>query len=479
MLIVAVGVNHRTAPLAVREKLSFSARSLPAHLQRLQNHGEIEGCAIISTCNRTEIYANPTEVEDGLRAIWDFLSEYSGLDISEIKSYTFTHTLYDAVRHLFRVSAGLDSMILGETQILGQVRDTYEIALKAGTTNGVLNTFFKQAITVGKKVRSETGIDKNAVSVSYAAVKLAQQKFGDLKGRSVLVVGAGKMSELTAKHLLANGVSGVIVSNRSYDRAEILAKQFNGQAVKFDDMFQYLQDTDIIISSTAANHYVIRYADIVRLIQLNPDKKIMLIDIAVPRDIDPAVGKIPGVTLYDIDDLQTVIDNNLAERRRAAVVAEGIIEDQLNDFINWLAFRYVVPTITALKSRSEEIKQQELERAFKRLGDVSEREHQIISALAHSITQKLMHAPIMCLKEYALTTEGNIYTEALQNLFELKVAGSSNESKLKDTLQRLNLKFNWHDEIKLRASGYCLPFQKYIDTLQTKQKKNPARSSQK
>ena len=471
MLVAVVGVNHRTAPVEVREKLSFPPRSLLKHLERLHSTKEVNACVIVSTCNRTEIYISPNELNDGLRAVWDFLSEYSGLDIAEIKNYTFTHTIYDAARHLFRVAAGLDSMILGETQILGQVKNAYNTALKAKTTNSVLNTMFKQAIEVGKKVRSRTGIDKNAISISYAAVKLAVEKFGNLNGRSVLIIGAGKMSELAAKHLMSNGVCGVIVSNRSYDRAKLLADKFNGRAVKFDDMLKYIKDTDIVISSTAASHYVIRCKDIREVMKTIPDKKLMFIDIAVPRDVEPEIAEIPGVTLYDIDDLQQVIDNNLEERRKAAILAEEIIEEQLNDFINWLAFRYVAPTITALKAMSEQIKEKELERAFNRLGDISEREREIITALANSIVKKLLHSPIMCLKEYALTAEGYIYTEALQNLFNLEVK-EKNGSKLKKVLQRIDVRSCLYDyDVEhLRASGYCLPFQRYVAAVQNEQK---------
>ena len=440
MLIIAVGVNHRTAPVEVREKLSFHAHTLSDDLKRLYSYRGIDGCAIISTCNRTEIYVTPRELDDGLHAVWEFLSEHSGLDISEIKNCTFCHSLYDAVRHLLRVSAGLDSMILGETQILGQVREAYEKALQAGTTNGILNTLFKQAIVVGKRVRTETGIDKNAVSVSYAAVELARQQFGDLNGRSVLVVGAGKMSELTAKHLVSNGVSGVIVSNRSYDRAEMLAEKFEGKAVKFEKLFQYMNQADIVISSTAARHSVIRYGDMLETVTNNPGKKIMLIDIAVPRDIDPEVGELPGITLYDIDDLQMVVDNNLAERRQAALAAETIIEEELNGFLMWLSSQFVVPTITALKGMGDEIKQKELTRAYNRLGELTPREQKIISSMANSIVKQLLHLPVVRLKEYASTSEGHLYTEVLQNLFDLDVDGQrSRATKTKDNKVDLTL----------------------------------------
>lgn len=429
MLIAVIGVNHRTAPLEVREKLSFPEHSMDHWLNKLLSYPGIDGCAILSTCNRTEIYIAPVELDTGMSSVWCFLAEKSGLDISEIKNYTFCHTLYDSIRHLFRVVAGLDSMILGETQILGQVKRTYELALESGTTNVVLNTLFQQALTTGKRVRTETGIDQNPVSIPYAAVELARQNLGCLNGKSVLVIGAGEMSELTVVNLVANGVSSVIVSNRSYDRAAQLAEKFNGKAVRFDQLFQHMAQADIIISSTAAQHYVIKAANMQTVMEQRNGKTILMIDIAVPRDIDPQVSRIDGVTLYDVDDLQNVVDSNLAERRQAAVAAEGIIEEELDAFMRWLSTRFVVPTITALRKRAEEIKQRELCRAFNRLGDLNEREKKVISSLATSIVNQLLHSPVVKLKQYAMTPEGHLYTEILQNLFSLEVDGQRQQVK--------------------------------------------------
>ncbi len=430
MLIAVIGVNHRTAPLEVREKLSFPEWGMSDWLSRLQSLPGIDGCAVLSTCNRTEIYIAPLELDTGMSSVWSFLYEQSGLDISEIKNYTFCHTLYDAIRHMFRVVAGLDSMILGETQILGQVKRAYEMALAAGSTNGVLNTLFQQAITTGKRIRTETGIDQNPVSIPYAAVELARQSLGALEGRSVLVIGAGEMSELTAVNLVSNGVSSVIVSNRSYDRAVTLAEKFNGIAVKFDQLFHYMSQADIVISSTAAQHYVIKYQEMQVVMDQRAGKTIMMIDIAVPRDIDPEVGKLPGVNLYDVDNLQNVVDAHLAERRKAAVAAEGIIEEELDEFMKWLSTRFVVPTITAIKKKADEIKQRELCQAFNRLGELSERERKIIGSMANAIVNQLLHDPVIKLKQYALTPEGHLYTEILQNLFNLEVEGQRPQVKV-------------------------------------------------
>lgn len=428
MLIVAVGLNHRTAPVEIRERLSFSGNTLKGALMRLKAYPVLDGSVILSTCNRTEIYAAANEIDEGLNAIWDFLSRWSGVDISDIKNFTYCHTLYDTIRHLFRVSAGLDSMLLGETQILGQVRQAYQQACAFEVTNRVLNTLFQQAITVGKRVRTETGIDRNAVSISYAAVELAREYLGGLSGRTVLIIGAGKMSELTAKHLVANGVTGVIVSNRSYDRAEELASRFGGRAVGFEDLYRHMADSDIVISCTAASHYVVRLREMSRVMERRYGRPIFFVDIAVPRDVEPEVGALEGVTLYDVDDLQNVIDHNLAERKLAAVKAEEIIEEELDEFMKWLGTQFTVPTIAALKKWGENIKQNELKTALNRLGELSEHDRKVVSSLANSIVNQILHVPITQLKAYALTTEGHLYTEILQNLFNLDVQGQRPKS---------------------------------------------------
>mgnify|MGYP001627178942 CR=1 FL=1 len=423
MLIVAVGVNHRTAPVEVREKLSFAEGSLEGNLSRLNSHPVVEGCVILSTCNRTEIYAATRKLDECLNAIWEFLAQKSGASISEIRNYTYVHTLQDAIRHLFRVAAGLDSMILGETQILGQVRRAYQLACRHRASNRVLNTLFQQAISVGKRVRTETGIDQNAVSISYAAVELAKSKFPELSRHKVLIIGAGKMSELAARYLVANGVSGVIVSNRSYQRAAELAAQLNGLAVRFDQLYRYMEEADIVISCTAATHYVVHYREMAEVVARRQGRELMIIDIAVPRDVDPAVGRLPGVTLYDIDDLQQVVDHNLAQRKKAAALAEGIIEEELQQFMQWLSMQFVVPTIIALKRWGEELKERELRRALNRLGPLSERERKIIGSLANSLVNQVLHVPITQLKSYALTPEGHLYMKVLQNLFRLELPG--------------------------------------------------------
>lgn len=422
MLIATVGLNHRTAPVMVREKLAFAGQNLEEALKQLQAHPAIQGCVILSTCNRTEIYASISETDEGLNTIRGFLAQWSGTDVSEIINMTYCHALYDAIRHLFRVSSGLDSMLLGETEILGQVRAAYLQACEHQTTNSILNTLFQQALAVGKRVRAETKIDHNAVSISYAAVELAKSRLGgNLSDRTALIIGAGQMSELAAKHLLANGISGIIVSNRSFQRAQALAEQVSGRAVHLNELSHYLVTADIIISSTAAPHCVIKAPEIRTLIEKRNGREIVMIDLAVPRDIETGVGRLNGVHLYDIDALETVVDQNLAERKKAAVQAERIINGELNDFMRWLGAQFVIPSISALKQWGEEIKNQELEQALNRLEPLSAHDKKVVCSMAHSIVNQILHVPITQLKGYALTNEGHLYTEVLQNLFQLEV----------------------------------------------------------
>lgn len=325
-----------------------------------------------------------------------------------------------AIEHLFRVASGLESMVLGETEILGQVRQAYNQARERGVSSGVLNTLFQKAISVGKRVRTETGLDRNAVSISYAAVEKAKQVFGSLKGRTVLVVGAGKMSGLALGYLLDNGVSTVVVSNRSYDRAVELAEKVGGKAVRLDCLYEELEKADIVISCTAASHYVIYREDLEPCFEKRSNE-LLLIDIAVPRDIDPAIGGIPGVHLYDIDDLNSVVESNLMARQRAAREAEKIIAEEIEEFNDWLATLSVVPVIKALKARGDEIRETEVRRALNRLGNLTPREEKVINALASSIVNQLLHFPVVNLKEMATSDRGHLYAELTKKLFQLEM----------------------------------------------------------
>lgn len=437
MFIVSVGLNHKTAPIEVRELLALNGTSLTNALQGLHTLPGIEGCAILSTCNRFEIYCAVRDLDAGVKTVRDFV--YRKLSASpfsneEISQYLYAPTCHDAINHLFRVAAGLDSMILGESQVLGQVREAYELALELGVTNGVINTLFQQAITVGKRVRTETLIDRNAVSVSYAAVELAKQVLGKLEEHTVLIVGAGETGELTARNLVANGISSVMVSNRSYDRAVELAQVFGGRAEKFENLPKSLLEADIVISCTSACHYVLRPEQVQKAMVARPDRPLLLIDIAMPRDIDPAVAGIAAVYLYDIDDLQNVIDANFQERRLEAVKAERIVREELSEFNNWLNTLFVIPTIVALKEKAEKIKKTELTRARNRLGTLSAREEKVLASLANSIVNQLLHDPIIQLKAAACSQQqGHLMTEVLQNLFQLSVSEEDDSNPWEET----------------------------------------------
>ncbi|MCG0277855.1 MAG: glutamyl-tRNA reductase [Thermanaeromonas sp.] len=421
MFIWVVGLNHRTAPVEIREKLAFPRYVLPEALKSLKELPDIAGAVILSTCNRTEVYFVTSEPEQAIRETKDFLSRRCEEELSLLDKYLYTYSSYEAVRHLFRVASGLDSMILGEAQVLGQVAEAYDIARANDATHPVLNTLFQQAISTGKRVRTETRINHNTVSVSYAAVELARQVFGSLEGRTVLVIGAGKMSTLAARYLRDNGVTTVLVSNRSYERAKALAQTIGGQAVRLDNLEDILPQADIVISCTAASHYILHPEQVARARKGRENTPLMLIDIAVPRDIDPAVGDLPGVKLFDIDDLQQVVLNNLEERQKAAQKAEGIIAEEVENFFQWLGSLSVVPTIVALKKKAEAIKEAELRRAFNRLGSPSPREKKIIGTLANSIVNQLLHDVVVNLKQAVFKPQGHLYVEALQELFGLEV----------------------------------------------------------
>lgn len=422
MFPVAIGVNHRSAPVEIRERMSFHPSRMQGVLKELNSYPGLEGVVILSTCNRTEVYAATTDVDLGIHSIKEYLANHHGVEESVLEQYLCVHTLYDAVRHLFRVVSGLDSMVRGETQILGQVANAYQQANDAEVTNKTLNVLFQTALAVGKRVRTDTLIDQHPVSISYTAVELAKQHFGELEGKGILIMGAGEMSTLTAKNLVAAGATTVLVSNRSYDKAVLLAEECSGRAVRFDDMDQYLEQVDIVISATASTHFVILPERMQEIMNKRKGRPMLLIDIAVPRDIHPDVGGIPLITLFDIDDLRGVVDRHHQEREIAAVNAEKIIEEEMLLFLKWHNSLFVVPTILALQQKGQKVKDAQLSRALERLGGLTPNQEKIISSMANSIVNHLLHGPITNLKEYATTSQGHLYTEILQNLFDLDVA---------------------------------------------------------
>jgi glutamyl-tRNA reductase len=425
MHIVVVGLNHKVAPVEIRERLAFTSDCLEEALQQFVSNDGVgkQGCGvegvILSTCNRTEMYSLTKKVNSGHEAICRFMADFHRLPQGEFADCLYTHDDREAVAHLFSVASGLDSMIVGEPQILGQVRDAFQEAAAHDAVGGVMSALFRRAIHVGKRARTETGISQSAVSVSHAAVELAKKIFGDLGARQVLLVGAGEMGELTAKNLVDNGAKGIIVANRTYQRAVELAEQFGGRATGLAQVGQALWTADIVVSSTGATRFLITPEMVKEAMRMRRNRSLFLIDIAVPRDIDPAVQRIENVYLYDIDDLEAVVEANIRERQKEVGKVERLIREELADFMAWFRSLEVVPTITDLRRQAEEIRQMELDKALRRLGSLSEREENIVKALSVGIVNKILHQPTIQLKKHADGNNGYLYTEAVRELFGL------------------------------------------------------------
>jgi glutamyl-tRNA reductase len=422
MHLTLVGLSHKTAPIEIREKLTFPAHRQADALSLLCSTDQVAEAVILSTCNRTEIYAVTAGEDSGVDAVIDFMAEYHDLDRHELIRYLYITRGEAVVKHLFRVVASLDSMVIGEAQILGQVKEAYDHSFENGASGRAFNRLFRQSFEVGKRVRTETEIGENAVSISYAAVELARKVFDSLEGRTILVLGAGKMSELTAKHLLSNGVKAVLVANRTYERAVELATRFDGEAIRYDDLFTRMAEADIVITSTAAQHYVITREAVAATLKARGGRPLFLIDIAVPRDIEPTVNDLSNVFLYDIDDLNGVVESNLEERMREARRAETIIEEEISTFLEWLESLEVVPTITAIRDKAEVIREAELGKALKRLGNLSEKDRQTVEALTCAITKKILHGPTERLRQAASTKDGYTVVETARRLYGLEEA---------------------------------------------------------
>ena len=420
MYIILAGLSHKTAPVDIREKCAFSKMKLRKIYQELNESDIIEGAIILVTCNRTEIYATTHDVRYGLAALESALQSHSGIEKAGFSQYTYQHFSHHAISRLFAVTSGLDSMILGEQQILGQIKDAYQTAVAAGASDSLLNILFQKALHVGKKVRTNTGINRYPVSVSSAAVEMCREIFSSLSNKKVLVVGAGDMSELVVQHLMSNGVKTVIVSNRSYENAVKTAAAVNGKAVHFESMAEELYHADIVISCTAAPHFVIQSDNCRETLVSRNNREIVMIDIAVPRDIDPELQEINNVFLYDIDDLQNVVEANHKERLKAAHKARDIIEDETSRFTERMATLSFVPVIKSLQQFAENVKQEELRKALNRFGSISEREETIINSLAHGVINKLLHSPFTKLKEKAVDDQGYLYADVVMDLFGLE-----------------------------------------------------------
>lgn len=401
MEIVLLGLSHKSAPLEVRERLHFPPDTLEDRLRRLVEHDELREGLILSTCNRTEILAVAEDRARGIDALAGFLISEREFSAEQIDRYCYHHAGREAVRHLFRVASSLDSMVLGEPQILGQVKDAFALSRAARATGPILDQLLRKALSVAKRVRTDTGISRNPVSISYSAAQLARQIFGDLSRHEILLVGSGKMSDLAARHLIGTGVGAVYVANRTYEKAVEMARRHSGTPIRFDRFFDYLKQVDVVLTSTAAPHWILKKDDVQGLMRHRRNRPIFFIDIAVPRDIDPAINQIDNVYLYDIDDLQSVVDANLEARRQEAQLAEEIIDRELGSFVTWMLSRDLSPTIVAFRDRLHSIRKRELQRFRKRLGPLSSKQEDAIGELTAAIVNKILHHPIRWLKRSA------------------------------------------------------------------------------
>jgi glutamyl-tRNA reductase len=398
MKVFVVGLNHKIADVDVREKLAFQGDKLEEGLIRFRELPGIEEAMIISTCNRVELYANIQDTQQASESVKSFLSAFHNINRSSLDNSLYVYDDIHAVRHVFRVAASLDSMVLGEPQILGQLKDAFELALAKKTTGILLNKLMKKAISVAKRVRTETKIAENAVSISFAAVELAKKIFTDLSSRVFMLLGAGEMAELAAKHLIGNGVKEVLVSNRTFDRACDLAKEFHGRPIKFDEFILEMVRTDIMICSTGAPHYILTKSQMQKVMKERKQRQVFIIDISVPRNIDPAINDLENVYLYNVDDLQGVVATNMFERQKEAEKAERIIAEELETFLKWQASLDSVPTIIALREKAEEIRKEELDKLFNKIQDMGEKEKEAIEYMATAIMNKLIHPPTAALK---------------------------------------------------------------------------------
>jgi len=418
-MITLIGLNHKTAPLAVRERLFAGCQEEKNLLPELMALDGVREAMFLSTCNRIELVACINGLKETARKMRDFLASSGGLTQQEAMDCLYVYCDEDAVRHLFRVASSLDSLVMGETQILGQVKDAYRLSLETNSTGAVMNRLLHRAFRTAKRVRSETAIAVNPVSVSFAAVELARKIFGSLAGKKILIIGAGEMAELTGRHLVSSGAEEIIVVNRSPAQASALAEKFHGTAASLEDLEEKLVDVDIVISSTGAPSCIVG-ADLIRRIHHRRKNRLLfLIDIAVPRDIDPAVGDVENVYLYNIDNLQDIVDENMNVRKKEALKAEVIVEEEVKRYINWIAELEAVPTIISLRNKVEIIVQAEMAKANPWMQALEADERQKVEILVNSIVNKMLHNPVTVLKEEVSEFKSANIVALTRQLFQL------------------------------------------------------------
>jgi glutamyl-tRNA reductase len=413
------GLNHKSAPIEVREKIAYNESSIAAALEELKRRPGFSEGMILSTCNRVELAITHDEKIAGPSAVDQFLADTRNVDAAWVGPYLYRFEDKDAIRHLFRVASSLDSMVVGEPQILGQLKAAFALAKEHGAINSFLDALVPRAFSVAKRVRTETEIGAAAVSVSYAAVELARNIFGSLKDKKVLLVGAGKMSEAAALHLHSSGATNIFVTNRTRERAEEMAKLFNGKIVEYTAFTSFLPEVDIVVASSGAPHFILTRADMRKVIEARRNKPIFLIDIAVPRNVEPSVNELDNVFLYDIDDLQRVVDSNLKGRMREALEAENIITEEVDRMITRLSTREVVPTIVGLQDQLEHMRAAEVARMRKKFGTLTHEQEEALEMLTKGIINKVAHGPISELRRQGPGPEGEYFITIIRKVFRL------------------------------------------------------------
>ncbi len=426
MPIVCLGLSHRTAPVEVRESHAFPPARMAEALVALRDYAAVREAAMLQTCGRLEIYADLDDFEAGVAQLKEFLANFRHAAVMyDLESYLYTHLGAQAIEHLFRVSTGLDSMLIGEAEVLGQIKDAYAAAQRAGSLGKTLHRLFREALNAGKTARARTAIGDESASIATAAIDLARERLGGLEGVTVLVVGAGKMGRIAAKRLRAEGASRVIVANRTISRAyELVAEIGFGDAVEMPEITASLCAADIVISSTGASHFVLTAENVGSAMSARPQRPLFIVDIAVPRDAEPEIAEIPNVTLADVDDLAVVVDGKLEIRREAIPDVEEIVEEFASRFGRWYRARLTDPIVSSLTEKAETIRTAELERVFARCPDLSERERMLVTGMSMTIVSKLLHSAVTRIREkaYLDQTEALAHARVLDELFELNLA---------------------------------------------------------
>ena len=433
--IVLLGLNHKTAPVELRECLAFSKNESAAAMETLQKCPAIGEVVVISTCNRVEVLIATANIPEAVEAVKTYIAEVKNLQVSQFEGSFYIHESDRAVQHIFRVASSLDSMIVGEPQILGQIKEAYAAATDKKTAGVILNRLLHKTFFVAKRVRTETGIGDHAVSISYAAIELGRKIFGSLEGKKVLLIGAGEMAELAVEHLIRNRIGSISVANRTFKRGVELARHFNGKAIRLEEIPDYLKIVDIIISSTGSPDFIIKRDQVKGVMRKRRNRPIFFIDIAVPRDIDPEINKITNSYVYDIDDLKGIIDENIEERNQESLKGERIVEEAVITFRQWYESLDVVPTIVALRNKFDGIAKTEITKTMQSLKHLSDDDCQAIYKMTNGLINKILHDPTLFLKSDGCQRDRSIHLDITRKLFKLdegqesEVGGQRSESK--------------------------------------------------